>query len=963
MFPSLIRYTTGLLILIGAQLTWALETIDSDFNPTILARSAKVNDISWNPVSEYFYLATDVKEGAVFKFNEDGSRVEDFSLPHNGLIKFIHCLPDGTIYIAGTFTEVDGHSTFHLARLHANGSIDDSLTIIEDDLMDDSYDRQVTAVALGSDGKIYVGLGTSVFESGEAPAVIRFNDDGTKDNTFTSPLMDYGNRDRDNLYDETDSRIDVIHELPDGDFLIGGNFGQIGAMTQVSLARMSPNGTIDSDFTPTIEVDTFAWDPAIVRKIHERNDGSLLIAGTFESINGIVRPGIAAINEDGTVVESFNANLYDSYFDYDGTVAIHDFVVDASDDLTLIGSRFRAIGLSGSIESARMDADGNIDSNYTPEMRVPDNIAISPDGVAMIGRFRYITIGSTVPPILMHFDSNAENVTELVIDKPTTPTLLLPRHGTGPIIWGNTVASVNGTPVTSPVALTINGEVDTSFTPQIDDEATINAMFQLADGRIIMAGRFEISEGNHHNLVVLTPEGGFLKSYDIYDYYDITNMELLSSGRFILSGSAYSYPHPAPSEIAMLRRDFADTDNPIDTSFNPPDGLVYKLRDAIETPTGEVFLTDSSSWNSIGISNRGIIKLYADGSLDENFAPYGDLKYASFRDIELDNFGRIYVSGSLQFNDLSRTQLIRITSTGEFDTSFSPQLAEYGYVSHLQMLRDGRLIVAGGFNGDREDLAILDTNQNIDESFNIGSGVNNQISGIQLLAPNILYVHGLFSEIQNQTRNGVARFTLNTPIETQATLLPGNTEQDEGGSFFFELHKTGVGETYQWYKGAAVIEGATDRYLSLAPLTLLDEEVYTVEITNSIETVSRSATLNIGEFSYADWSNNFNLGLEEPFNGDFDNDGWTNGEEYLLRSDPTRTDSFYSTPPRYANRSLNFKFPSYQSRRYTVRYSTDLSEWFTHLQTEGSNQELDVTVPTPDGKDSLFLKVEVDWAP
>ena len=86
--------------------------------------------------------------------------------------------------------------------------------------------------------------------------------------------------------------------LPDGKILIGGAFTGINFDNKPYLARLNPDGSLDSGFAPVLN--------APVLGLRRQADGKILIGGAMSAVNGALRPGIARINPDGSLDLAFD---------------------------------------------------------------------------------------------------------------------------------------------------------------------------------------------------------------------------------------------------------------------------------------------------------------------------------------------------------------------------------------------------------------------------------------------------------------------------------------------------------------------------------------------------------------------------------------------------------------------------------------------------------------------------------
>jgi uncharacterized delta-60 repeat protein len=127
--------------------------------------------------------------------------------------------PDGKVVIGGWFTHVNGSPKNSIARLNADGSLDQSF---DGGLRETSY---VTSMAQQSDGRILVA-GWSIKTLGTAGASIaRLEADGSLDSTFSlGTTGGYG--------------ISTIALEADGNVLVGGSFSLLNGASRRGYARL-----------------------------------------------------------------------------------------------------------------------------------------------------------------------------------------------------------------------------------------------------------------------------------------------------------------------------------------------------------------------------------------------------------------------------------------------------------------------------------------------------------------------------------------------------------------------------------------------------------------------------------------------------------------------------------------------------------------------------------------------------
>jgi uncharacterized delta-60 repeat protein len=171
--------------------------------------------------------------------------------------------PDGKIVIAGGVGHNFRNPKLAVARYETDGDLDPTFGNGDGKVRTDVTARRdfANAVTLQGDGKIIAGgLGVpsgsrAVFE------LVRYNDDGTLDTSFS------GDGKRTTNFTRLDDSVQGIVVLPDTDIVAGGiaNFGRFNA--RFALARYNADGTFETTFggdgkvtTELTAGDDEAWD-------------------------------------------------------------------------------------------------------------------------------------------------------------------------------------------------------------------------------------------------------------------------------------------------------------------------------------------------------------------------------------------------------------------------------------------------------------------------------------------------------------------------------------------------------------------------------------------------------------------------------------------------------------------------------------------------------------------------------
>ncbi|MEI6605401.1 MAG: choice-of-anchor D domain-containing protein, partial [Verrucomicrobiota bacterium] len=239
-----------------------------------------------------------------------------------GGVSSIAVQTDGKILIGGYFIQVNGVTHQFIARLNADGTLDDTFT--------PTLDYTVYSIELQTDGKIVVAGLFSTVNGVNCQGLTRLNPDGTRDAGF-DPLLD--------------NTVETSAVQADGKILIAGSFSTVNGVPRQGIARLNADGTLDTGFNPgTVEV-------ASVAEIALQANGEMLIAGRFAAVGAVSRNGLARLHVDGSLDVAFNPNP-SSWLNY--PVDIRELVLQA-DGKILIGGIFNAVGGVPRLNAARLE--------------------------------------------------------------------------------------------------------------------------------------------------------------------------------------------------------------------------------------------------------------------------------------------------------------------------------------------------------------------------------------------------------------------------------------------------------------------------------------------------------------------------------------------------------------------------------------------------------------------------------
>lgn len=309
-----------------------------------------------------FTTVDGVPRNRVARLNADGSLDATFDpgAGANGVIETLAAQPDGRVIIAGEFQSVRGLPRSRVARLNADGSLDRTF-------VPPTINRFIWEVAPQADGKLLIA-GDFTQVGGEArPYIARLEADGSLDRGF--PV----------LFPVGAGFVAALQLQPDGKILIGGRFDQIGGQSRVNVARLNPDGSLDTTFVPPDFNER-------VREISIQPDGRVLVSGGFTGVGGQLRPYVARLNADGSLDSGF-APLPGP----DGWVLD---IAPGPEGTVLIGGEFTHVDGHPQAGVARLMANGSRDPRFDPaggtDLPGIDLAPLDDGSVLLAGSFTYV---------------------------------------------------------------------------------------------------------------------------------------------------------------------------------------------------------------------------------------------------------------------------------------------------------------------------------------------------------------------------------------------------------------------------------------------------------------------------------------------------------------------------------------------------------------------------------------------
>jgi uncharacterized delta-60 repeat protein len=566
-----------------------------------------------------FTNSTGATGGNLARITANGTLDTSFNPNPNGRVSAIIVQPDGKILISGAFTTLQPNgaattiSRNRIARLNPDGTVDS---------FDPNANDQVNAMVLLPDGKILLGgVLLSLQPNGSSTVqgvnrLARVNADGTMDASFT-PVFG-----------------DIVYSLAvqsDGKILVGGQFSTIGSTNRAFVVRLNADGTLDDGFDPKPN------GPVLALKVQP--DGNILMGGSFTTIGGWLRLGVARVFPNG-------ANDPDFEIPVSGVVSS---IVLQPNGQFVIGGSFTSVGDSTRNNIARINANATLDRTFNP------NISAQVDTVTLLSDGSLLASG-----------------------------LFTSFRPFGVVMIGGSFTQVSGAALSNLILLNEDGNATGAFQP--NPNGAVNALLVQSDGRILVGGAFTTISGvARGGMARYNTDGSLDGSFNPNVGGTVNALALQTDGRILIGGTFTSVGGAGHNRLARL-----NADGSVDGSFNPDVNDAVNV--LVEQPDGSVLV--GGAFTSVGGAGRNrLARVASGGSVDGSFNPNVN---GTVDALALQADGSVILAGAFtSVGGTTRNNLARVTSTGAVDAAFDPSAD--GEVSALVLQPDGKPLIGGSF--------------------------------------------------------------------------------------------------------------------------------------------------------------------------------------------------------------------------------------------------------------------------
>lgn len=655
----------------------------------------------------------------------------------NGKIYATYIQPDGKIIVGGNFTTYNGIASGRLVRLNSDGSYDDT------------FNTSVAAnsgiiyeICTQTDGKIIIVGSFTKYNNVTVNRIARILPDGSLDPSFVTGSG-------------SSSNITNVKVLPNGKILLAGNFEKFSGVLANKIVCLFPDGSVDHSF------DTGTGFDADVNAMTVQADGKIILGGKFTNYNGNSANRIVRINQDASIDHDFLSGL-----GFSGD-AVQVVKIDPLGNIMVAGSFTGSYNGQVVNRLCFLNSNGTLKTDFDigtgPKTASVFTLENDVEGSWYIGGSFSVFDGLNQGR-LAKISSEGEHDTSYLsagIGFDGSVLKVLPLENKKIMVFGN-FTRFNGTFSSRITRVLDDGLYDTAFnTGQSGANNLIKAAVLQSDGKIIFGGSFtKYNETVSNRIVRILPDGKIDNTFNIGAGFNglVYTIVAQEDEKVIVGGSFTKYNGaPAVRIVRLLQNGL------LDTTFNVGIGADAVVEALLVQPDGKILVAGRFNSFDGRLSSR-LIRLNSNGSIDPDFnigIGFDGFVYT----IALQSDNRIILGGTfLTYNGISQKRIIRLNSDGSLDTTFESGTGfSKGEVRCLLVQPDDRILVGGTFSGTYKTnnvfrLIRLEKSGDYDASFE--AHLNNKLYAMSFTNDYKLIVGGDFNSVAGISKHRIARLKL-----------------------------------------------------------------------------------------------------------------------------------------------------------------------------------------------------------
>ena len=720
-------------------------------------------------------LAQQGKVDHLFNVLDDGQNGDGF----DGAVRTLLLQNNRSLIVGGDYLSLNGSPVSYLTRLNSNGSIDESFNT------GTGFNGKIYASCLQPDGKIILAGSFTMYNGISAGRLIRLNSDGSYDPTFNTAIG---------------ATTGIVYDMAtqsDGKIIIVGSFIRYANSTVNRIARLFPNGTLDSSFL------TGSGSALNITHAKITDDEKIILTGNFITFNGAPANKIVRLNSNGSFDSAFNCGT--GFNDDVNAIALQ------SDGKIVLGGNFTAFNDIISNRIIRLNADGTKDESFQT------GSGFSKEGVQTLKMDSYgnLMVGGSFTGfynnsevnrlVFLNADGTLKSDFDIGSGPASASVLCLEFDEEGSWFVGGSFSVFNGQNQGRLAKISSDGEHDIGYLSSgIGFDNSVLNILPLPNQKTIVAGNFSKFNGvSVSKITCLLEDGSADASFNTGKSGAnslVKTTALQSDGKVIIGGNFTRYNDVLNNRLVRI---FSNGE--IDNSFNNGDGFnaqVYAL--AIQSDQKIIVAGAFTKYNGSNLNTNRIVRLLPDGSKDNSFN-IGLGADGTIETILVQPDGKILLGGHFKtFNTQSFSGLVRLNSDGTIDSGFNIRSGFDKYVYAVALQSDQKIIVGGSFltfdGNSQKRIVRLNSDGSLDPTFESGTGFSKgDVRSILVQPDDRILVGGSFSgTYKNNVSSRLIRLMSTGAIDNSFTSPLNNTLFDMR---FTEEYKLLIGGNFNSVSG------------------------------------------------------------------------------------------------------------------------------------------------------------------
>jgi uncharacterized delta-60 repeat protein/uncharacterized protein (TIGR02145 family) len=360
------------------------------------------------------------------------------------------------------------------------------------------FSSTVTAMATQPDNKIVAGGLFTSYNGTEFKTLARLHPNGAIDSSFFVGATGFN------------GTIKSIHVLADTSVLVAGGFSMLNSTSVYGIVKLDKNGNIDSTFNISNNINggITAMDVDVV-------SGKIYIGGSFTTVNGTPCKHIARLLTNGDLDNSFVVGT--GFTGMFGSAPVYSLLIQADNKLLVGGEFLFYQGLVAS-KLCRIKQNGDIDTAFVNNLGAGfDNNVLAieqlADGKIVVGGEFTVLQGSTCNKIACLNLDGTPNLSFDIAGGPAGAVYSLKKTPNNKIMVGGSFNFFNGVTDRALVRINANGTRDANFATGTGLTLTANSptvydILVAADSNVFVGGYFDkYQDSSYKNIVKITGKG------------------------------------------------------------------------------------------------------------------------------------------------------------------------------------------------------------------------------------------------------------------------------------------------------------------------------------------------------------------------------------------------------------------------------------------------------------------------